>query len=377
MARVQLRTWEDVEDFVYGVSILGTGGGGRPELGLSILRKSLDDGLTLGWDDVDSLPEDSHTACIWYMGSIAPVGKSRAGEFLKFRDKVFPTPLVQAARMLEELTGTKIDGVVALEMGGSNSTAVVDAAARLGVTCVDGDYAGRAVPEIVQIKPAIDGARLVPIAVCDQWGNKVYIVDSPTVEGAEALGKMVSTVTKAPESTTLCGHAGVLLTKADSRKSLAPGTFTRAGRLGKSIREARNAGKDPVEAAASFLGGWAVFAGVVKSMTWESRDGYMYGETHIEGTGRYIGKRCRVWYKNENHGLWVDDRLLATSPDIITILYEDGLPTNNSTLKEGQRVGVVASPNQAFRTEAALAVLGPAHFGLGEKYIPVENLIGV
>ena len=52
----------------------------------------------------------------------------------------------------------------------------------------------------------------------------------------------------------------------------------------------------------------------------------MCDEMSLEGTGPYAGRYCRTWYKNENHALWADDRLLATSLDIITVLHEDGRP---------------------------------------------------
>jgi DUF917 family protein len=164
------------------------------------------------------------------------------------------------------------------------------------------------------------------------------------------------------------------MTGADLRRVAIPGTLSRALAVGRAIRAARESGQDPLTAAAAALGGWVLFTGVVTARPWESRDGYMLGETLIEGRGDRRGQRMRIWYKNENHAAWVDGRPLVTSPDLIMVAdAATGEPYTNTDLPVGAEVGVLAAPAPAvFRTPQGLAALGPAHFGLDVPYTPVE-----
>ncbi|MDR7536069.1 MAG: DUF917 family protein [Armatimonadota bacterium] len=191
---------------------------------------------------------------------------------------------------------------------------------------------------------------------------------------AERIGKMISLATRLPDPRLTCAHAGYLMRGADLRRVAVGGTLTRALAVGRAIREAREAGRDPLAAAAAALEGRVLFTGVVTARPWESRDGYMIGETHLDGTGAHRGGRLRIWYKNENHIAWLDDRPCATSPDLIMVAdAASGEPYTNTDLPIGAAVGVlVAAAAPAFRTPAGLAALGPTHFGFDIPYVPAD-----
>lgn len=65
------------------------------------------------------------------------------------------------------------------------------------------------------------------------------------------------------------------------------------------------------------------------------------------------------------------------SPDLIMLMDADsGTPYTNTLLPEGSRVGVVgAVADPKLRTPAALALLGPAHYGHDIPYTPMEQLV--
>jgi DUF917 family protein len=313
------------------------------------------------------------------MGSIAPQEPLSADERheLGYGDISVPRPMVEAVRELARYTGLDISAIVPFELGATNTTAPFDAATRLGLAFVDADYAGRAIPELSQTTAAIAGHQMVPAAICDGWGNRLIMVDTPGVQLAERLGKMVSQVTKRPDPYVLCAHAGFLTRGAEMKRAAVPGTLTRSLRVGMAIREERDRGGDPVRAAASALDGWLLFTGLVTRKEWESRDGYMFGMSHIEGTGAYAGRAMRVWFKNENLVTWLDDVPLVTGPDLVMILdKESGEPYTNNRLAEGHHVAVMGSvaPEQ-YRTEAGLRMLGPAHFGFDLPYRPIESVM--
>ena len=130
-------------------------------------------------------------------------------------------------------------------------------------------------------------------------------------------------------------------------------------------------------AAAEALGGWVLFRGRVVKKDWESRDGYMYGTTTVEGDGPDTGHTLRIWFKNENHVTWQDGRPWVLSPDLIMLMDADsGTPYTNTLLPEGSGVGVVgAVADPKLRTPAALALLEPAHYGYDIPYTPIEQLV--
>ena len=68
----ELKTREDVHALIAGLTLLGTGGGGRPEQGLDALLPHVESGRRLAWVDVGSLPDDAWVCSVFGMGSIAP-----------------------------------------------------------------------------------------------------------------------------------------------------------------------------------------------------------------------------------------------------------------------------------------------------------------
>lgn len=374
-----VRTLQDVDDLIRGLTLFGTGGGGRPEVGRRLLGEHVGAGRPVGWVDVDTLPDEARTACVFSMGSIAPTRTLDRDERarLGYGDPVHDRPMVEAVRLLDRVTGRRTDVLVPFELGAGNTGGPLDTGAVLGLPVVDADYAGRAIPELSQTLAAIHGIPFWPGAIVDAWGNRLVFESAPSLAVAERVGKMISTVTRLPDPTLTCAHAGFALPVRDLRRVVVPGSVSRAFAVGRAIREAREAGRDPVAAAAVALGGWVLFTGVVRAKPWESRDGYMFGETMLAGDGAAAGQTLRIWFQNENHVAWRDDVPAAMSPDLIMVLGRDGEPVTNTMLAEGNAVGVVVTAaHPRLREPRALALLEPRHYGFDIPYVPVEQLVG-
>ncbi len=379
MAETVIRTEQQVDDFIRGLTLLGTGGGGHPHLGREYLLAHIREGRPLRWVDVSDVADDAWSCSVFGMGSIAPHTPLTPEERyeLGYGDIATTQPMTDAVGELARHTGRDISVIVPFELGATNTSAPFDAATRLGLTFVDADYAGRAIPELSQTTAAIAGFSLCPAAICDGWGNRLILQETPGVQLAERIGKAISQVTKRPDPYVLCAHAGFLMRGDEMKSAVVPGTLTQSLRLGEAIREERERGGDPVQAAASALDGWTLFTGRVTEKDWESREGYMFGTTRIEGSGDWAGRTMRIWFKNENLVAWLDDAPLVTGPDLIMVLNEQtGEPYTNANLSEGQQVGVIGSraPEQ-YRTEAGLRMLGPAHFGFDIPYRPIESVM--
>jgi len=378
MERRLIQTEEDVKDLIRGLTLMGTGGG-RPDMGMDYLLPHIQAGKSIELMPPDAIPDDAWTCSVFGMGSIAPqrtLSPSERKE-LGYGDWVAAKPMVEAVRELEAYTRYRIEAIVPFELGAGNSTAPTDAAIRLGVKIIDGDYAGRAIPELAQTTPAINGYTFEPGAICDPWGNVLIMKKAASLQVAERLGKMISIVTKLPDIKAPCAHAGFLIQGAVMKKLIVPHSVSRSLQIGKQIRKALGAGEDPAKAAAEAMGGWVIFRGCVIRKEWESREGYMFGTTTIEGTGANSGHTLKVWFKNENHMTWLDERPFVMSPDLIAVMdLKSGEPYTNTVLEEGMNVAALgARADEKYRRPEGVALLCPRYFGFDLDYAPIEKQI--
>ncbi len=380
MNRAELVTEDDVHDLVRGLTLLGTGGGGRPDVGLDYLLPHVRASRRIAWVPPEAIADDAWVCIVFGMGSIAPTRTLSIEERLALgypAEWRIPQPMVRAVEELQAHTGKRVGAILPFELGAANTAAPLDTAQRLGLPVVDGDCAGRAIPELAQTTAALAGISFAPGAVADPWGNVLIVKETASDLLAERIGKMISVATKLPDMKVPCAHAGFLMTGRDLKGLVVPGGLTRALTVGRAIREALAARADPVAAIAASLGGWVLFRGVVARKEWESRDGYMYGTVTITGDGPDGHHTLKVWFKNEHHITWRDGIPWVTSPDLIMIAdAESGEPYTNTTLPEDVRVGVLAARADAkLRTPRAVELLGPRHYGYDLPYTPVETLL--
>ncbi|MEM1858580.1 MAG: DUF917 family protein, partial [Desulfurococcaceae archaeon] len=105
---------DDAEKLVLGATILGTGGGGDPREGLSMLKGVLEEGKKIDVITLEELPENSLIVVPYYVGSIAPGLKPKKG--IKIADAIG-----RAFETMEKELDTRIGAVIASELGGANT----------------------------------------------------------------------------------------------------------------------------------------------------------------------------------------------------------------------------------------------------------------
>lgn len=376
MGKFILQNKQQVEDFVTGLTFYGTGGGGSKERGIETLNTMLDKNIEIGWVDASYVEDDDYTICPFLMGSIAPKTEETfnemhtfglIGEFYGEKDQ-----LAKAVRALEEIKGKKVKALIPIELGGGNAAACIAASAINGIVTLDGDYTGRAIPEIQQTTPYILEKELLPITTCDAWGNTAIIDNTINWKMAERMGKMI-----AAASYSLAGEAGFFMTGKDTKEAIIKGTMTDCYELGKFIREEREKGNDPVESAVKKLGGWILTRGKVAKKEWEDKVGYYWGTHTFIGEGAYQGDELKVWFKNENHMCWKNGAVFVTSPDMIIVVDNKTCePLTNDVIAEGREVAVIGlKARELFRTPRGLDILGPGAFGYDVEYTPIEDKI--
>ena len=376
MEDVVLRSRQDCEDFVRGLCFLGTGGGGRPDIGLRLLLDQLERGREIEWTDIGSLPEGAWTATVAGMGGRSgPAGITEELAALGCTQEKHDAlgRMVAAVRALEDSAGVKVGAIVPVEVGASNVPVPIATALELGVPVVDGDYAGgRAIPEVPQTIPEVSGVGVTPMSFVTRWGDVAILKQTVSTAMADRIGRHI----------VLAAYGGVgvscyLLQVKQARDLLAAGTLTQAFRVGRAIREARESGGDPVAEATRQAEGWLLFAGEITQSQIAEGDSLAFGlgSHQLRGVADFEGHSFEIWYKNEYHVTWLDGKPFVTSPDALIMVHlEDGEPAISYDFSEGDRVAVIGrKAHHAHRTPRGIELLGPRHFGFDFDYVPIED----
>lgn len=369
-----IRSDQEIQDFARGCTFMGTGGGGDPRDGIAWLKATRDEGKEIAWVNHTEIQDDVWTVCPFLMGSIAPLTEETKKKMQRFglTKDAYKSIQAESVRLLEEYMDVKVGAIVAIELGGSNTAGAVAAASRLGIPAVDGDYTGRAIPEIPQTTPYLNDLPLWPISSVDKYGNLAVIKESTGYEMAERIGKFI-----AAASFSLVAQAGFLFKGSDMKRVVIPGTLTKCLKIGRSIRELRETGRDPVREIIKELDGWLLFEGEVSKKECEDKEGYYWGTHTITGRDDFKQAEFKIWFKNENHVSWLNGKPYVASPDMLIVVNrETGEPLANFDIAEGQHVAVIGLRAVGqFRSRKGIDILGPRHFGYEIDYTPIETLV--
>ena len=344
----------DGEALALGASIFGCGGGGSPSLGLRIIGSAIKEGIKLVIKGLDELSDDDWLATAYFCG---PIGSKKCA-----KKEISPNDMIKAVKLLEEYAGVKIKGIYAVELGGLNTPVALRIAGELDLPLVDADAAGRAVPEVAHSALRIKGMELFPSVIADGLGNYLIVDRYSSIDYYEGLARYMTERS--------CGDVFIvdgLISARDARNVLIKGTISRSIRIGKEILKAID-----VKEIAKLIKGYYVTSGIIKEVKLKVAEGFLKGEYSINTEKGVI----RVMVKNENIAAWINKRTLVLPPDLIILVDEHGRALINSEVKEDKFVHLILAPApDIWQTPNGLELLGPRHFGLREKYMPVERLI--
>ncbi|MEO9968506.1 MAG: DUF917 domain-containing protein [Hyphomonadaceae bacterium] len=354
-----------LDDLALGSVFLATGGGGDPHVPKLIAHEAIKQYGPVSLTKPEDVPDDA------FIGTIGSVGAPTVSlELLPSLDDAANT-----LDAFEKYVGRKIDAVASFEIGGGNSLIPIVAAAGKGIPVIDGDGMGRALPEAQMMSYAIAGVKPTPAIACDYAGNSAAF-DVSTTEIYERHIRSYSMA--AGGMITAAEHP---MTGIELKQSIIPGTLSFSVKLGQILRKNRGQAdtllKPLQQAFSSSIYGECrlVYTGKVVDKATQIVGGYDIGEATIEAFDGSGGKLV-ISIKNEYLLAKCDDRLVASVPDLITIVdYETGTPINAERLRYGQRVSVFATGCPDFyRSDAALKVVAPRCFGFDIDYVPIEDL---
>lgn len=370
----KLETHEDIRNFVLGCTFMGTGGGGDPEEGIKWLDDALSEGYELAWHSLADIKDEELCVCPFLMGSIAPEGDTIQEMRNRFgcTEAIIDNVQAKAVQLLEEYCGKKMDVIVPIELGGGNTAGALVASAILGIKTVDGDYCGRAIPEISQITPYLHDIPICPISSTDIYGNSAIIKECVSYELAERIGKYMASATLG-----LTAQATFVINGRIMKNILVPDTLSKCLKIGETINALRKNEKNPVQGIVDYLGAWVIFEGKIVKKVIEPREDYYCGTVTVSGFGTYAGSELEIWFENENHLTWLNGKRYVTSPDLIIVVdSETAEPITNTVLQEDMKISVIGmTAVDNFRTEKALKILGPGHFNSKEPYIPIKKIM--
>jgi DUF917 family protein len=323
-----------------GCGVLSAGGGGDVHYCLLQALQASEDYGPVPLLDVDELPDDALIMPCGAIGSpLVSIEKFENGdEGDRLRE------------YLQHLTGRSVAALMAAEIGGGNGLLPIVWAARLGLPLVDADGMGRAFPEVPQVT--------------------MHLAGIPTISGdwMERLERAAAVEFGGTASATEFS-----LTAAQARQATVRDSVSLAIRIGEAIGSAAGS---PVAALITELGAFSLINGKISDVERQTIKGFARGSVRIEGLAEDAGRVIRLELQNENLVALEHDRLLASVPDLITVLdSETADAITTERIKYGQRVTVIAfACDPVWRTERGIAVTGPRAFGYDLDYQPVEDL---
>ncbi len=355
---------DEINYIAAGAAILGTGGGGDPYIGKLLAISAIKKHGPVTLLDPDELSDEMF---------IIPTAMMGAPTVLVER---IPrgTETLDSLRDLEKHFGRKADATMPIEAGGINSTIPFTVAAKAGIPVVDADGMGRAFPELQMESFSIYGLPGSPVAIHDERGNHAIVttVDNLALEWL-ARGLTI----RMGGSSHIAEYA---MTGAQVKATGIRNSVSLALKIGETIHKASRSKESPLQALIDVTEGTSygkaipLFKGKVVDVERRTTAGFAVGNTTIEGLDEYEGKTMRIRFQNENLKAEIDGQIVATVPDLISILdQESARAITTEGLRYGFRVTAIGIPTpEIMRTPQAIRVWGPRYFGLETDYIPLE-----
>jgi uncharacterized protein len=360
-----------ISEITLGASILATGGGGDPEIGLLWTYKVLDEGKEIVMVDPMDVPDEVQTASTACLGAaIVLTEKPPSGEVLNL-----------ALGRLERYLGRTIGATIPIECGGVNSPVAYAAAGERGIPVIDVDGMNRAFPELQMTSWVTHGVHASPTVSVDNRQNVTVIDTGEDDVLAETLARRVAMAYGG-----ISWVATYPLTGEQMKRTSILNSQSIAWAVGRAVMRARIEHLDPIGELLKSLRkernveGFRVFSGKIvdirRDFGSETNKGFTLGTVTMEGIAGDKGRTASLDFQNEWLNLRVDGEVLCLPPDLIAILdTETGEPIRTDIMKYGYRGTIVLIPaHERMRTPKGIDLFGPRHFGYDLDYVPVEDL---
>lgn len=353
-------TYSELENIIYGAAFLGAGGGGSIVQGLSIVSQIAKEGKEVILADPEEIKDDDIVVVSAGMGSPAAAKYGWRNEHL---------PAFEILnKYLEKEIGNVADYVVPLEIGAGNFAVPLHTAAANNLPIINGDGAGRAIPELQLTTFDIYGIPISPMAISNWEGNGAILF----VKDAHWAEKMSRQIVVAFQ-----GNAGIALYPMkgkDLKRVVIPNTLTLSMKVGSLLKKAREENLDVAELLAKELDAYILGTGTVKEKILQTKGGFDFGKVTIETKEGQLN----VYFKNENIIAELNGKSIAIAPDLICWTSMNGTPLTNVDIEKGMKVAVMGlKAHERLRTQKSLKAFEHLYkeVGFDIKYRPLEELV--
>ncbi len=366
---------EDIEPLLEGLAIYGTGGGGSPEWGRSILEQDFSVGRDLGIIDLSEISSGGTVVSGGIMGSVKILEEMGTSNVIAHWEDRFE--LLEVTRIMEGVLGKKIDHVVPFELGGLNTPVILSLGARMGIPVLDGDALGRSAPETQMTSFIGHGISLTPMPLIDFNGNVVVVHDAVDSTYPDQLGRYVVT-----QGGGLGANNHYPMTGLQAKRAVIPNTISASLDLGRAVLSARARGDDPIEVVAKKVNGALILVGEISALREGESIGFYFTTAVIEAQGELSKSKIELIIKNETMMLRIDGETKALFPDLLLMLDPgSGRGLMSIELGVGSPLALIGVPCHPRLREAAASPQGrlafsPTRYGqTDEIYRPIESLL--
>jgi DUF917 family protein len=290
---------EDIGHLAVGAALLGSGGGGAPDVFVSILKRRL-----AGREVNLFAPEELSGATTVPVGMVG--GTSVLVEKLPGGGE-----FGRAVEAVCRWSDTRAQSIMGIEIGGMNALTGLYTAIDLDLPYLDADLMGRALPRMDQFTWAAANLPVCPMALCQANGQTLLIDHSGPEELERAvrtfvamLGGWAAAAARPTEARTAAGSANV-------------GGVARALALGRA--HAALPAKPSRAEVADALGASVLGAGRIRQVHRRSHS-IGFGRGRFTFVDECDGTVLRVEAENELLLALADGEVVATCPDILCVL---------------------------------------------------------
>lgn len=337
-------TVKDLETLRLGASILSSGGGSDPKVGLLSAKHNLEKYGDINLIKVEELSDDAIVAPIAYIG--APATYERLHDRYEF-DHIF--------QEIKNYYGKAPNVVMAGEIGGANAFVPFTISGRLNIPVLDADGTGRAFPQIQMVSFSMHNLFPKTMFFSDPSGNTAIITTRNNSDNSKMMENIARHVTVSLGSNAAMAFG--VFTGKEIKRSVVEGSVSHAIHLGKTLQE------NTIEEFVKQTKSTCIGTGIIQKIESQRKNGFLFGKTVI--IDEKSTNKLEIDFQNENIVVRTNGKITGSSPDVITVFdSKTKEPISNGIIKEKMHVNVIVIPgNNMWKTENGLELVGPKAFG--------------
>ncbi|MCD6046945.1 MAG: hypothetical protein K0S08_592 [Gammaproteobacteria bacterium] len=308
-----------------GATMLGSGGGGNPKILYDLVHYQLQKYGAVNILSIDEIKPDQIVVPLAFVG--APLVSLEKIPNIKIFDKIFA--------QLQKLFPARQIVLMPTEIGGCNALTPLLIAGKYQLPVLDADIIGRAFPEINMCKPMVLNCSNDPTILADTAGNLVILHLTEPNKIEEIVRNVI------PSLGLSAGIATFICSGEQAKSQVIEGSISLALKLGEAWSSNQKTPLNFFEITNTKL----LATGMINDVFYDLSQGFVEGYVTVSTLEGIV----KVFYQNEFLLVKQGDKVLAGSPNIITLIdAKTGLLITAEALTYGITVLVICIPAPDF-----------------------------